>query len=356
MPYISKQRLSETPVNFIIGSPRSGTTLLTTILNANNEVLCLPETKFILTFYQKFAHQHPINPFFADTFNSYTALRYQKLNQRQEVLLWDYDKDVYFKFDAQELKNLTYAELMTLLMLNMSMKGKDNNAVKLVVDKEPDYTFWVKTLLSIYPNAKFLVAMRDYRSVVLSKKESGRRIKNVSFHAYEWLKYGETIISLQQQYPERIKLIHYEQMVLNTEQQVKEICSFFNLTYDQSMLKPHEKIHIQQDSLQKNVSDRDQKRIGDLIKPINASRIEAWKNKLSANEIADIENICGKVGKNFGYQPTTKISQRKQLQVWLINFPYIVIGMVYHYLLNNVYYYLPFAWRKWGVKYLGLGR
>jgi hypothetical protein len=356
MPYIDKQRLSETPVNFIIGSPRSGTTLLTTILNANSEVLCLPETKFILTFYQKFAHQHPINPFFADTFSNYTALRYQKLNQRQEVLLWDYDKDVYLKFDAQKLKDLTYAELMTLLLLNMGMKSKDNNAVKLVVDKEPDYTFWVKTLLSIYPNAKFLVAMRDYRSVVLSKKESGRRIKNVSFHAYEWLKYGEAILSLQQQYPDKIKLIYYEQMVLNTEQQVKEICSFFNLTYDVSMLKPHEKIHIQQENLQQNVGDRDQKRIGDLIKPINTSRLEAWKNKLSASEIADIESICGKVGNKFGYQPTTNLSRSNQIKVWLINMPYLILSMLYHYLLNNFYYYLPFTWRKWGVKYLGFGR
>lgn len=357
MPYIDAERLSRTPVNFILGAPRSGTTLLTTILNANDAVLCLPETKFTLTFLKDFGTTGQVDaPSFADTFSQYTALRFRKLTERQEVLLWQYDQDVYYQLDAQQIEGLTYRQLMTLLLLNMGIKGKDNERVQMVVDKEPDYTFWVPTLLRLFPEAKFLVAMRDYRSVVLSNKESGRRMKDVTFHGYTWLRYAQTIMQLQRDYPDRVMLAHYEQMVQDTESNIKKICDFFNITFQPEMLTPHQKVGVQQQDLQKNVGVRDQKRIGDLIKPINTNRLEAWKKKLSPTEIADVEALCGSVGQRLGYQPTSSLSVSQRASMWLRKLPYISLSAIYHLLLDKQYYHIPYSWRRWAVENLGFGR
>ncbi|MBK9460431.1 MAG: hypothetical protein IPN94_13620 [Sphingobacteriales bacterium] len=64
-----------------------------------------------------------------------------------------------------------------------------------------------------------------------------------------------------------------------------------------------------------DISERDKKKIGDLIKPINTSRLEIWKQRLNPNEITLIEHFCAKTGQKFGYQPTLQISASTHLKL-----------------------------------------
>lgn len=73
------EQLDNTSVHFVIGAGRSGTTILTMILNAHPEVSCTPEVKQVMTFYKDYAHQNPVSEQYITDFE-----KYQKALQKNE--------------------------------------------------------------------------------------------------------------------------------------------------------------------------------------------------------------------------------------------------------------------------------
>lgn len=65
MPYYTPSQLQNTQLHFIIGPHRSGTTLLTSILNAHPQILSTPEFRFVLHFMNPYGKQKPVSPAFA---------------------------------------------------------------------------------------------------------------------------------------------------------------------------------------------------------------------------------------------------------------------------------------------------
>ena len=56
MGSILKQQISDTPIVFILGRVRSGTSLLQNLLKAHPSIIAPPETKFISLLYPRFGH------------------------------------------------------------------------------------------------------------------------------------------------------------------------------------------------------------------------------------------------------------------------------------------------------------
>lgn len=360
MSYIAPQRLNDISVHYIVGSNRSGTTLLTTVLNANDTVLSTPEVRFTMAFWGKYGKQNPVLPNFAKDLNTYIQIIYKYVQQarKMQLSLTDFDKDTYFNFDTEQLKQLSYANLCKLLLFNIQLPNKNYDTVKTIVDKNPDYTFYIKQLLEIYPDAKFLVAMRDYRAVVLSQKESIETgTGDIATQAYLWHIYNKEIGKIMRQYEGRIMPVYYEQMVQQPETVVRQICTFLSIDFVPEMLNPQQKIKVKEQDLQSNdISERDKKKIGDLIKPINTSRMEAWKQGLTQNEILLIEHFCAKTGQKFGYQPTSQISAATHLKLnmrYLFRIIYIQIAFT---ILTKYYFLLPFSLRIFLMNKIGLRR
>lgn len=356
MPYFSPQQLQDIAVHFIIGSPRSGTTLLTSVLNASTRVLSTPEVRFTMAFYRPYSTQNPIKAPFAQHFTAYTNVLFDRIkrNKKAQLQLTNFDEEVYLHFDAQKLNELNYANLCKLLLLNIKLPNKDNTTVQTIVDKNPDYTFYVEGLMKVFPDAKFVVALRDYRATVLSQKESIEQNTDLLQHAYLWNKMQLEVYRLLQLYPERLLAVKYEDTVQQTEATIRQVCTFLGVVFTPDMLNPQHKISVQLD--QTDISEREKKKIGDLQKPINTSRLEAWKTRLSTPELQLIETLCSNTGKLFGYQPTQNISSNSQLKLYLSR-PLRLLRMAVSFrLLNKYYFYLPFSCRMWLIKNAGLKR
>lgn len=365
MPYYSRQQLDQTKLHFIIGSNRSGTTLLTTILNAHPNVLSTPESRLTLTFYPPYAHQNPISEQFIADLATYTQLSiYNRVKAQQgtQQLIGDLDKDVFLKFDAQQLAQLNYAALSKLLLLNILLPNKNYTNIDTIVDKNPGYTFYVERLMKLFPDAKFIVAMRDYRAIVLSHKESiatalvmanrkkKDKLSSSIINAYKWNMYNREVLSLQKLYPDKLLVVSYENMVQQTEVTVRKTCDFLGIPFLPTMLSPHQRLAPQ---VPTEASDqRDQKRAADLARPINTTRLEAWKTKLSATEIEAAEILCAQTGKQFGYQPTQKSSFMQQLAFYLRHaYTLLWLGVV-RSSISHYHFYLPIKWRLMGLKFI----
>ncbi len=89
--YIDINELATKEVHFIIGSGRSGTTLLITILNANPTVLAAPEVRLCMAFYQKYAHQNPVSATFAHDLANYINLVIGRKKATRKAHIWGTD-------------------------------------------------------------------------------------------------------------------------------------------------------------------------------------------------------------------------------------------------------------------------
>ncbi len=318
MKLVEKGLQNYPPIHFIIGPGRSGTTLLMMLLNHTKGVIATPEVKHVLFLKNKVQFSSdklvsikPVRDFFSTIKKSSS----NPLNQ----------------FDIHSLENElsdiqieNYADFAK--QVHLSLHQKKANETNLIIDKNNLYTFYIKELLALYPNAKFCVSIRDYRGFVASNLKSQHQFKekkSVAFFAEVWNCYLKKILFLKNELGDRLSILRYEDFVVQPEIEMKKLAKFFSFQYDETCFQFHEQIKEKVSNYKKtsNADPRIVKKIEDLTRPIHGGSIDSWKNILSSKEIIQIESISGNIGKKFGYTATFQISSWNRLFSLFITFP-----------------------------------
>lgn len=319
--------------HFIIGIPRSGTSLLCFIFNKNKTILALHEPKHavkilkdqkksgldtLITCQEYFSN---IDDYKGIKESPYT-IDFQELNK-----VWETPKN------ERSVINLCYKISLAFRFLN-----KDNTCVETVVDKNPSYIFRINELAKAFPTSKFIIMTRDYRGFALSKIEKAHPdnlIHSFWHQARIWNFWNRHIFKAINKHGERCRLVKYEDLVLEPKQTTEEICSFLNLDFDEKMLEIENfnmEKHIEID----NFSERKKTKYQDLSKAINTNRTELWKEKLSDKEIAVLDNLCKKYGEKLGYKPYRKTSAIQILYYRLISIPSIFATLINKILIKRL--------------------
>ena len=253
-------RTSITPSNeeiiFVIGAPRSGTTLIQSILCAHTKITGFSEETgfFMLTDFCKI------------TFDGVNNSEYQKIVEESN--------------DFVEV----FSEVAQLQL------SKNPGAI-FFLEKTPQHVLQLGRLLRWVPKSKFINVYRDVRDSSISAMnfsgiEQGRDIN-------KYLKYWNKCINARlSQKSGRILDVYYESFVSDSLVELEKIMSFIGLEYEASQL----------DSL--NYSKN--KRAGTpgfekLNTKVNTDSIGKWKSILNKNQIKKIENKSGKLLKKIGY-------------------------------------------------------
>jgi len=242
------------PPIFIIGCPRSGTTLTRVILDSHPNICCGPEThlfKNIKIFKEKiFNYWKMLMPYGVDEVSFNSQL-----------------KEVFSIFPNNYMK----------------IKNKKRWA-----EKTPDNIFLVDFIDDLYPNCQFINIIRDGRDVVSSYKKRWGRI--TIFKAIKaWNKSMDLTCSFHSKFDSsRYLEIRYEDLVLHPVEQTKKIMDFLGEKWTSSLVEHHKSKHDFWYNLDK-VSDEDVKKenkeiLGSPNKPIFDSSIGIWKKKLNIFE------------------------------------------------------------------------
>lgn len=303
---IQSRYVKEIPIHFIIGIGRSGTSLLTSVLNAHPNTLACPEVLFISFFYSKFKNKKSWKDQEVEQILEYLDL----FAIDHPYIGWNYEKE---KLRAT-LRNLPtgtdYLTLCKTVCLHFEVDGKSMEDIQLLVDKNPANTLCWGELLRLSPESKFIIALRDYRGNVLSRKQSiHTRTPNTAINAFRWKFFNEKAFELLKKHPEKVLLVKYEELAKNPEEQVKKMCKFFNIEYLSEMLdfhqREHDVLHEAGFSGSEHKIKRAEKKYGDLASPINSERVMAWENELHEKDVKWAEFICRVTGKKFGYEPSS---------------------------------------------------
>lgn len=282
------QKVSETiqdPI-FLVGCPRSGTTLLQQMLDAHPDVAIAPETFFIRNFwlqqekYGDLAEDHHYHQLVEDIVS---------LPEFQEMAL---DPEVYRAAAWQSSRS--YPVLLRLLLEQFAHK----RGVTIVGEKTPNHLLYISILQQFFPNARFVHIVRDPRAVVASWQTVPWTTGTLAGDAAVWRRY----MSTAREYPAALKpslhSLHYEALIENPETTLKALCQFLQIQFEPAMLafhlRPTHTVNAKREPWKINAK-----------KQLCPTSLKRWQSTLSDSMIAEIEAVVWPEMMHFGYSPIT---------------------------------------------------
>ncbi len=326
-------------IAFIVGMGRSGTTMLTSMLNMNEQIIATPENEFTIFSYsyfksEKFSSIKQIN-FFATLFN---------YDFNNVINIWK-PKGLVNKIE--NLKDKTFANVCKLVYLSYPLSNKINNDVKWVIDKNPSYSLQINTLQKIYPEAKYILIVRDYRDNIVSRKKYSDKNSSIYKLAAAWNYYYSQIFKAISKHKLPHFIVKYEDLVQFPEKTLREICFFLDVEYNANMLKFQDFSKEIKKHAQLNLSDTKFEKVSNmhsnLDKEVNTERVEAFKKELTVSEIEILDLVCSKHAKTFNYKP---ISGNSSINFFKkIKYSIAFLEVVIFDGIKKTYYSLPLKFR-----------
>ena len=276
--------LSCTPF-FIIGSGRSGNTLLRSILSGNSDISIPPESYRIPFAIKRF---HIFNN------RSWKEIVYEVLSEFEncrEFYTWNIDiKDVQKRLENISESKRTLSNIFDELFCTYSEKHSQGS--KIWGDKTPMNTLYLDWIGSVFPNSKFIHIIRDGRDVASSYIKMGR-YDTILEAANRWIKSIELASSFGSKIKENYMEIRYEDLVTKPEEIIKKTCDFINIVYDPEMLDHTKQVE--------KLGDTNKDHHSNLSKPISSDSIGKWKNNLSESDQRSITKLLSNHLQRLGY-------------------------------------------------------
>ncbi|MDB9528192.1 sulfotransferase [Oscillatoria sp. CS-180] len=269
---------------FIVGCPRSGTTLLQVLLDSHPHV-CIPPESFIFTR-------------FSDIFQTYGDLQDSKnLKMLIEDLLTD-ERIKEWKIQASPSEVLNSVPessvqgAITALFETYARQEKKS----FWGDKTPQHTFNLDEIKKVFPEAKIIHLVRDGRDVAESLNRVYLGPKSIYKIAKYWNAYISAFREFKKNHCEKDFIeIQYEDLTIDPNTQVQRIFSFLNIDATE--------INFQQ---AKN-TDRKEQYHGMAIhhqavtEPVSRKKVGVFKTTFSERQIAIFETIAGDSLEAYGY-------------------------------------------------------
>ncbi len=275
---------------FIVGANRSGTTLLRLLLNAHSRI-AIPDE---LVYLDSFLAGVPIEAWaqpglssgtykaFVDNFLQEQCAPLDALDRdrlREEILAGPHDFRRPYRCALE-----TWAR----------HHGKERWG-----EKTPGNLFYADILLDMFPEAQFLYVVRDPRAGVASMQRVSFFPNDVVFNALSRRKHDIDGRALLKRHVPSVQraTVQYEALVRNPESTMRAVCDVLDEAFEPQMLRFHE------DAGQYMRDDARQRHNATATRPITGDRVDAWKEQLTADQVATVEHICADVMQDFGYAP-----------------------------------------------------
>ena len=290
------QDIEKIPFFFIIGRPRSGTTLLKSLFDAHPNIIIPNEFPVIIDLYNKYGkitkwNLKQLEDFYNDVFKV-RKIEYNKI-----------DKEKLYADLMSCVGNTNYQNIIKTLYLSLRSEFPKYE-ILLFGDKDPLYSMYIIELLKIFPEAKYIHIVRDYRDQVLSMiKKELYDVPSVSIFAYQWKRSLKMMNKMKEKYPEKFITIKYEEFIQQPKPALKNICKFLNIPFDENVFNYHNKKGLYSDL----DSDGRLSKIQDnILNPINTKRLNAWKTELNKKSIKIADITVGKYAEMYGYERVYK--------------------------------------------------
>jgi len=298
---LSLDEINKNPF-FILGNPRSGTSLLRLMLNSHPQICVPPECGFIEWWYEKYCGWNKNKSRDENAVDEYV----RDILSSKKMETWQIEEN---KLSENILFHLpeNYAQLCLMVCLTFAQK-KNKAKLKRWGDKNNYYIQRMHKLLTIFPSAQFILIIRDGRDVACSYK-SMQKLESASVYkpklphkiddiANEWLANNQRVLNFFDTLPEDQKcILKYENLVTNTENELEKICKFTGLDFSGDMLNYF--LHNKENQDEPAALMDWKKKTMEKPDPSNYGK---YKKELMPEEVNIFNSISGEMLKQFNYE------------------------------------------------------
>lgn len=329
-------------LNFILSTGRTGSTLLSTMLNMHTGIISVSEEPFAYNLYHKYKDKNDwrdetIREFCYD-FYLFSEGKLEPQFGKPEDLLQ------ILKANQAGLNGLKAIKLAYLVFFPL----KNKSEVTAIVDKQLKFHSLLDRIVSYYPQSRFIVLYRDPRDNVLVKIRRGikqKRNEGLLFYAKTWNYEYSLLRQKISKLPAGAYMeVKYEDLVSQPEPVLKSICRFLNLPFEAQMLEYDQQVKKDLKQQEALLGDTVKQHLSllheGLTQKPNTDKVGHWRTGLSEKEYNMVWSVCGKTASDIGYKaegckPVSFFSPAF-IKQWL---RFYIIKV----LIPGIYYGLPFG-------------
>ena len=293
-----------TPV-FILGSSRSGTTLMATMLAASGQFASYNAEPLLLyscgSKYGSLRNGRSRRRFLNDWFQSRQFHRSGLSRTLIETLAKEHDS--FFGFHSAFMYEIAASQ------------GKPA-----WIDSTPSNGYVIDRIADFFPTAKFIHMVRDGRGVAMSLAKLGwtgaktSNAENALFYsALKWKIATESILRSKTRESDRYMQVKFEDLVRDPAQTLLSILRKFSLEV------PDLDEPVDYDGKRGNFSFRFSKSnsaFGDVHQGISEKPAHRWRHELTAREIQLIEQACSDLLLSLGYSLVGNTPRSTVNKIW----------------------------------------
>jgi protein-tyrosine sulfotransferase len=274
---------------FIVGNPRSGTTLLRSILSNHPEVFIPPENGSLGGMIRTFAgNRH-------QPWKTVVTLMLEKFRGGYAFDYWKLDLDeVQSAAESLPVEERTLSSLINIIYLkygSIYARGKTRWG-----DKTAGNSPALGKIYLVFPEALYIHAVRDGRDSIISNVKAGFARSYIE-GAYQWKKnvricrnFGRKLRAKDQFFEYR-----YEDLISKPEKTITELCHFLSLEPTETMLRYQgADTHLPDVFVVPHHQN--------VTKPIFQDSIGKWKTQIPKPELPSVLKIMGKELALYGYE------------------------------------------------------
>lgn len=295
-----RTNLLQSPI-FVIGNPRSGTTLLRLMLNSHRDILVPPECGFAVWWYDKYKHWDSSSAIDNSTLSDFL----NDLRSSRKIETWnlDYNKLKHFIIDEHPA---SYADLVSTVYIfyGISIGRK----FKRWGDKNNFYLKHINLIKQLYPPVYFIHIIRDGRDVACSYTT----INKNKFNSIYAPRLPKTIIEIAKEWVtnvsrirnsfnifdwENVLEIKYEDLVVHPHSVLKKICSFLKQPYYRSMLE-----YYKSPNKLGNEPEAFLEWKGKIMQKASALNVGQYKRELNLKDLNIFNSVSEKILKIYNYE------------------------------------------------------
>lgn len=278
---MTKEALARTrgPMMIIVGSGRSGTSLLASMMDAHPDLSVSSESHFLPKLIEALPETL--------TTPNHVAHMTGLIERNQWFAEWDYDLDAL----RTALNDALPISRPDALRMIYRVAAASDGATRFG-EKTPAYVYNISLIAEELEDARFVHIVRDGRNVALSFRDASFGADDVAHSILNWqhrvlLGHEDGMALGRDRYLEVI----YEQLIAEPEEQLRRICVFLDLEFSPGMLDYYRR--------QGYWAPRGEES-KNLGKPPTTTR--HWRDQLTASEQARLQLLGEKALRTWGYE------------------------------------------------------
>ncbi len=266
---------------FIVGMPRSGTTLLSRLIETHTRYSALPESHFFTKFLWRISISLSMEEMICRWNNYADKCNWGLSKICSNTNDLDSNEDWFGK--CRELFLLWSAQELDIKQSDVCHTGW--------VDNTPAHIESIELINKIFPEAKILFIYRDPRAVHNSLLNVPWNSGNPYVNAARWCAY----IDIMERYDEgsKYKKIRYEDLLVSPESIIYAIAGWLSVEYS-----PYDSSTKRSDSFD---SEKEPWKAR-VDSAIDINRIDSWKDNLREEDVSIIESLSFRKMYKYGYE------------------------------------------------------